>query len=220
MKINKKNLSENAIRKSQCYKEVLRLTDFSQHVPNNIKIFPQRAHQTKPTLNLNSNSPLIRSPFNITYHRTHALVHPLQIFHTSRYAKTTNNHPVPPQASFAKKTTRAPQVQKSQLEELSATAQNLINNVTTALGVQVPDTKQVTEIISTQTRNLASNVQDIANKLQGEVGLLGGGWIWPSSVGFMELSVLVLVFRTKFRLSRRLSSLGVVMVHPFPNPEF
>lgn len=64
-----------------------------------------------------------------------------------------------------------PPVQKSQLEELSTVAQNVINNITTALGVQdLPDSNQVIDILSNQTKTLASNVKDIATRLQGEVG--------------------------------------------------
>lgn len=61
-------------------------------------------------------------------------------------------------------------VEKSQLEELSAVAQNVVNNITTSLGINDLDSKKVADIFNNQTQTLANNVQDIAQKLQGEVG--------------------------------------------------
>ena len=72
------------------------------------------------------------------------------------------------QGALAKKATAKP-VEKSQLEELSQVAQNVINNVTSSLGIQeIPDSKQVVSILNNQTQTLASNVQTIVDQLKTE----------------------------------------------------
>lgn len=74
-------------------------------------------------------------------------------------------------AKAAKKTQQAP-VEKSQLEELSAVAQNVVNNITTTLGINDLDSKKVVDIFNNQTQTLANNVQQIADKLKTEVSFL------------------------------------------------
>ncbi|RZB40699.1 sgm1 [Asbolus verrucosus] len=72
------------------------------------------------------------------------------------------------QGCFAKP--KGKQQEKSPLEELAANTENLVNNVTQALGIkELPDSKEVVEVLNTQTQTLANHVQEIVDKLKNEV---------------------------------------------------
>ncbi|XP_063924852.1 uncharacterized protein LOC135138769 [Zophobas morio] len=72
------------------------------------------------------------------------------------------------QGSLAKP--KAKQAEKSPLEELARNTETLVNNVTQTLGIkELPDSKKVVEILNTNAQTLANHVQEIVDKLKGEV---------------------------------------------------
>lgn len=64
---------------------------------------------------------------------------------------------------------RAKAAEKSQLEELAANAQSIVNNVTSAIEGNLPDSKQIVEALNTQAQNLANHVQTTVDKIKTEV---------------------------------------------------
>ncbi|KAJ8949204.1 hypothetical protein NQ318_021697 [Aromia moschata] len=59
--------------------------------------------------------------------------------------------------------------EKSQLQELAANAQNIVNNVTSTLQGNLPDSKKVVEVLSTNAQDLANHVQSVVDKIKTEV---------------------------------------------------
>ncbi|KAJ8917403.1 hypothetical protein NQ315_002427 [Exocentrus adspersus] len=64
---------------------------------------------------------------------------------------------------------KAKPAEKSQLQELAANAQNVVNNVTSAIEGNLPDSKKVVEVLNTQAQNLANSVQTTVDKIKTEV---------------------------------------------------
>ncbi|XP_018568197.1 uncharacterized protein LOC111691543 [Anoplophora glabripennis] len=64
---------------------------------------------------------------------------------------------------------KAKPAEKSQLQELAANAQTIVNNVTSAIEGNLPDSKQVVEALNTQAQTLANHVQTAVDKIKTEV---------------------------------------------------
>ncbi|KAF2892883.1 hypothetical protein ILUMI_13288 [Ignelater luminosus] len=75
------------------------------------------------------------------------------------------------QAALAapKKNQGAAAAGKSQLEEVAEQVQHVVTEVHTSLQNVLPDSKQVTQALGTQSQEFARNVQNIVNKLQAEI---------------------------------------------------
>lgn len=68
-----------------------------------------------------------------------------------------------------KAASKAPE--KSQLDELAASAQAIVKNVTETLKGDLPDSKQVVETLNTNAQTLATSVQSVVDKIKLEVNI-------------------------------------------------
>lgn len=75
-------------------------------------------------------------------------------------------------APKAKQAAAPPAAQQTGLQELAANVQAGVNNVTTVLQGNLPDSKDVVNKLSESAQTLATRVQEAATKLKAEVSLI------------------------------------------------